>query len=80
MPAQIDDLDDMPPMPGDPGDFKDWPLESHHRAARKLIPQLGRLSMGHEEPVEPDGPMGAPSVAMPGVLLPEEFDPKRRAS
>lgn len=42
-----------------------------------MIPKLGRLARGFQEVAHVEGPIGTVLVDLPGILGPEEWDPKR---
>lgn len=61
----------------DQTDLRYWPHDTHAHNVRKLIPQLGYLARGYDEPATLDGPIGTNMVTLPGVLTPMQWDPKR---
>jgi len=61
----------------DQTDLRYWPHDTHAHNVRKLIPQLGYLARGYDEPATLDGPIGTNMVTLPGVLTPLQWDPKR---
>ncbi|CAM9763675.1 unnamed protein product [Pylaiella littoralis] len=62
----------------DQTDLRYWPHETQAHVVRKLIPQLGYLGRGFDEPATLDGPIGTNMVTLPGVLTPLQWDPKRK--
>lgn len=61
----------------DQHDLRYWPEKTQHNAVRKMIPLLGYLARGYDEVAGVDGAIGTEMVELPGVLTPEEWDPKR---
>eukprot|EP00752_Nemacystus_decipiens_P003968 g3634.t1 len=61
----------------DQTDLRYWPHETHAHTVRRMIPQLGYLARGFDEPATLDGPIGTSMVSLPGVLTPLQWDPKR---
>lgn len=61
----------------DQTDLRYWPHETHAHTVRRMIPKLGYLGRGFDEPATLDGPIGTNMVTLPGVLTPLQWDPKR---
>lgn len=61
----------------DQTDLRYWPHDTHAHNVRRMIPQLGYLARGFDEPATLDGPIGTNMVSLPGVLTPLQWDPKR---
>ncbi|CAM9248048.1 unnamed protein product [Ectocarpus fasciculatus] len=62
----------------DQTDLRYWPNETQAHVVRRMIPQLGYLARGYDEPATLDGPIGTNMVTLPGVLTPLQWDPKRK--